>query len=99
MSNNNSFNLRNKREITANRISMFTDDNLIENTFDMFTRLKKKKQKQNKPLIHNSGKVRHYVEPSDITDNSVPGLKSMIDYFDTNYKLKHNTCIFEDICS
>ena len=95
MSSNNTLNLRNTREITANSISILTDDNLIENIFDIFTRLRNIiKAKQT--IDPYSGKVTHYFEPSDINDHNVPGLKSMIDYFETNYKLKHNTFVFED---
>ena len=95
MSSNNTLNLRNTREITANSISILTDDNLIENIFDIFTRLRNIiKAKQT--IDPYSGKVTHYFEPSDINDHNVPGFKLMIDYFDTNYKLKHNTFVCED---
>ncbi len=36
MSNNNSVNLRNVRDITANSITLLTDDNLVENIYEIF---------------------------------------------------------------
>ncbi len=84
MSSNNSLNLRNTREITANGIGILTDDDLIEHIFDLVTRLRNI-TKANKTVGQYSGKVTHYFEPSDITDNNIPGLKSMIDYFETNF--------------
>ncbi len=95
MSSNNSLNLRNTKEITANSISILTNDDLSENIFDIFTRLRNI-IKAKRTIDPHSGKVTHYFVPSDITDNNVPGLKSMTDYFETNYILKHNTNVFED---
>ena len=95
MSSNNSLNLRNTREITANSINLLTDDNLIENIFDIFMRLRQIIKAKSKTDPY-SGRVSYYFDPSDISDDSVPGLKSMIDYFETNYKTKHNTFVYED---
>ncbi len=49
----------------------------------MFTRLRNitKVKQQVDPY---SGKVTHLFEPPDILDNNVPGLKSVIDYVETN---------------
>ena len=95
MSNNNSVNLRNVREITANSINLLTDDNLVENIYDIFSRLQQIIKAKTKTDPY-SGKVSYLFEPSDINDQNIPGLKSMIDYFETNYKTKHNTYLFED---
>ncbi len=63
-------------------------DNLIESIFYIFTRLKTT-IKEHHTVDPYSGKVTHYFEPSDISDNNASGLKATIDYFEANDKFTH----------
>ncbi len=95
MSNNNSVNLRSVREITVTSINLIIHDNLVKNMYDIVMRLQQIVKAMSKTDPY-SGSVSYYVEPSDISDQYVPGLKSMIDYLETNHKTQHNTYLSED---